>query len=75
MGAEFATILTSVDSRGYCICKVVALGRATPDSVIDLYENIVLTRRTSVRTRIIFTRTLAIYWIYPTMLGHPTTEP
>lgn len=39
MGAEFATILTAVDSRGYCICKVVALGRATPDSVIDLYEN------------------------------------
>ncbi len=38
MGAEFATILTAVDSRGYCICKVVALGRANPDSVIDLYE-------------------------------------
>ena len=38
MGAEFATILTAVDSRGYCVCKVVALGRATPDSVIDLYE-------------------------------------
>lgn len=38
MGAEFATILTAVDSRGYCICKVVSLGRANPDSVIDLYE-------------------------------------
>lgn len=38
MGPEFATILTAVDSRGYCVCKVVALGRATPDSVIDLYE-------------------------------------
>lgn len=39
MGAEFATILTAIDSRGYCVCKVVALGRATPDSVIDLYEH------------------------------------
>lgn len=38
MGAEFATILTAVDSRGYCICKVVSLGRANQDSVIDLYE-------------------------------------
>lgn len=38
MGPEFATILTAIDSRGYCVCKVVALGRATPDSVIDLYE-------------------------------------
>ena len=38
MGPEFATILTAVDSRGYCVCMVVALGRATPDAVIDLYE-------------------------------------
>lgn len=38
MGAEFATILTAVDSRGYCVCKVVSLGRATPDAVIDVYE-------------------------------------
>jgi transposase-like protein len=38
MGAEFATILTLIDSRGYCVCKVVSLGRATPDSAIDLYE-------------------------------------
>lgn len=38
MGAEFATILTAIDSRGYCVCKVVSLGRATPDAVIDLYE-------------------------------------
>lgn len=38
IGAEFATILTVIDSRGYYICKVVVLGCATPDSVIDLYE-------------------------------------
>lgn len=38
MGPEFATILTAIDSRGYCVCKVVSLGRATPDAVINLYE-------------------------------------
>lgn len=38
MGPEFATILTAVDSRGFCICKVVSLGRTNPDAVIDLYE-------------------------------------
>ena len=38
MGPEFATVLTAVDSRGYCICKLVALGRAPTDAVIDLYE-------------------------------------
>lgn len=38
MGPEFATILTAIDSCGYCVCKVVALGRTTPDAVIDLYE-------------------------------------
>ena len=26
MGPEFATILTAVDSRGYCVCKVVRWG-------------------------------------------------
>ena len=39
MGPEFATILTAVDSQGYCVCKVVGLGKAHVDSVIDLYEN------------------------------------
>lgn len=38
MGPEFATILTAVDSRGYCVCKVVSLGRASTDAAIDLYE-------------------------------------
>ena len=38
LSPEFATILTAIDSRGYCVCEVVSLGRATPDSVIELYE-------------------------------------
>lgn len=39
MGPEFATILTAVDTQGYCVCKVIGLGKAPVDSVIDLYEN------------------------------------
>lgn len=38
MGAEFATILTAIDERGYCVCKAVALGKASPDHVVDLCE-------------------------------------
>ena len=38
MGAEFATILTAIDDRGYCVCKAVALGKASPDHVVDLCE-------------------------------------
>lgn len=38
LSPEFATILTAVDSRGFCVCEVVSLGRASPDTVIDLYE-------------------------------------
>lgn len=36
-GPEFATILTAIDSRGYCVCKLVSLGRAPIDAVADLY--------------------------------------
>jgi len=38
LSPEFATVLTAIDSRGYCVCEVVSLGRASADSVIDLYE-------------------------------------
>lgn len=38
MGAEFANILTAIDDRGYCVCKAVALGKASPDHVVDLCE-------------------------------------
>ncbi len=36
-GPEFATILTAIDSRGFCVCKLVSLGRAPIDAVADLY--------------------------------------
>lgn len=39
MGPEFATILTAIDSRGYCVCEVAAMGRMPVDAVIDLYES------------------------------------
>lgn len=38
MGAEFAAILTAVDDRGFCVCKVVSLGKVLPGHVVDLYE-------------------------------------
>ncbi len=38
-GNEFATILTLVDSNGYCICKFVCLGMAHADHVTDLFED------------------------------------
>jgi len=38
MGAEFATILTGVDSRGLCVCQVVSLGRASVDHAVDFIE-------------------------------------
>jgi transposase-like protein len=38
MGPEFATITTAIDNRGYCVCKVVALGKLTKEIFIDLFE-------------------------------------
>ncbi len=38
LGAEFSTILTLIDDRGYCVCRFVSLGRATVEHVTDLFE-------------------------------------
>lgn len=38
LGPEFATLLTAIDSRGFCVCKVVALGKAPTDAVIEMIE-------------------------------------
>ena len=38
MGPEFANVLTAIDSRGYCVCKAVALGRMPQDAVVDLCD-------------------------------------
>lgn len=38
MGPEFANVVTAVDNRGYCVCKVVALGKLTKELFVDLFE-------------------------------------
>ncbi len=38
MGPEFATIVTAIDNRGYCVCKVSSLGRLTDELFVDLFE-------------------------------------
>lgn len=38
MGPEFATVVTAVDNRGYCVCKVSSLGKLTKELFVDLFE-------------------------------------
>ena len=38
MGPEWATVVTAVDNRGYCVCKVAALGKLTKEIFVDLFE-------------------------------------
>ena len=38
MGPEFATVVTAVDNRGSCVCKVVALGRVTKELFYDTFD-------------------------------------
>lgn len=38
MGSEFATVITAVDSRGYCVCKVASLGKVSPELFFDLFD-------------------------------------
>ena len=39
MGSEFATVITAVDSRGYCVCKVASLGKVSPELFFDLFDD------------------------------------
>lgn len=39
MGPEFATVVTAVDNRGYCVCKVSSLGKLTNELFVDLFES------------------------------------
>ena len=39
MGPEFATIVTAIDNRGYCVCKVSSLGKLGKELFVDLFEN------------------------------------
>lgn len=38
MGPEFATLVTAVDDRGYCVCKASSLGKLTKEIFVDLFE-------------------------------------
>lgn len=38
MGSAFATVITAVDSRGYCVCKVASLGKVSPELFFDLFD-------------------------------------
>ncbi|WP_206363857.1 hypothetical protein [Gudongella oleilytica] len=38
MGPEFATVVTAIDNRGYCVCEVSALGKITEDVIVDFVE-------------------------------------
>lgn len=38
MGAEFATVVTAIDNRGYCVCKVASLGKLSPELFFDLFD-------------------------------------
>ncbi len=38
LGPEFATVVTAVDNRGYCVCKVSSLGKLTTELFVDLFD-------------------------------------
>lgn len=38
MGPEFATIVSVIDNRGYCVCKVSSLGKLTNELFFDLID-------------------------------------
>lgn len=39
MRPEFATVVTAIDNRGYCVCKVSSLGKLTNELFVDLFES------------------------------------
>ena len=39
MEPEFATVVTAIDNRGYCVCKVSSLGKLTKEVFLDLFED------------------------------------
>ena len=38
MGPEFCTVVTAVDDRGYCICKVLGMGKITEQLFFDYFD-------------------------------------
>ncbi|WP_317368413.1 hypothetical protein [uncultured Tyzzerella sp.] len=39
MGPEFATVVTAIDNRDYCVCKVSSFGKLTNELFVDLFES------------------------------------
>jgi transposase-like protein len=39
LGPEFATVITAIDDRGYCVCKLATLGKASEDMLVDIFED------------------------------------
>lgn len=39
MGPEFPTVVSAIDNRGYCVCKVSSLGKLTNELFVDLFES------------------------------------
>lgn len=39
MGSEFATVITAIDNRGYCVCKVASLGKLSTDIFYDFLHD------------------------------------
>lgn len=38
MGSEFANVITAVDSRGFCVCKVAGLGKVSSEQFFGLFD-------------------------------------
>ncbi len=38
MGPEFSTVVTAIDDRGYCVCKVACMGRLNVETFYDLFD-------------------------------------
>ena len=39
MGPEFCTIVTAIDNRGYCVCKVLCLGKTDVELFYDSFDS------------------------------------
>ena len=39
MGPEFCTVVTAIDSRGYCVCKVLCMGKLDVELFYDSFDS------------------------------------
>lgn len=38
LGSEFATVVTAIDNRGFCVCKVTSLGAVKKELFLDTFD-------------------------------------